>query len=82
MENRRSSTFYQLEAIKAQRRAALTLLESEKAGERAALAAERAAKAAEDTAKAAKDTALYMLFSVILLALSSIITLIIAFVKK
>jgi hypothetical protein len=82
VENRRSSAFYQIGAAKAQKHATLTRLESEKAGVRAAVAAERAAEAAEDTARAAKDTALYMLISVIVLALSSISTLIIAVVKK
>ena len=56
-------------------------LETEKAAERAALAAERAAEAAEVSAKAAKDNALYMLLSVIILALSSIATLVVGLLK-
>jgi hypothetical protein len=42
----------------------------------AALAAARAARAAEDTARYTKDTARWMMWSVIVLAVSSILTLI------
>ena len=84
LKNRRRSKHLQLARATAQERAALAQLESEKATERAAVAAERAAAAAaaEESAKAAKDTAYYMLLSVIVLALSSIVTLIIAVIKK
>ncbi len=82
MYHRRRSGFHQTEVAKAQRHLSLAHLQSEKAAERAAIAAERAAEAAEETAKAAKASALYMLLSVVLLAVSSLITVIIAVVKR
>jgi hypothetical protein len=75
MQVRRSPVFHRLEAAKAQKRLLLTQLDSERA-------AERAAKAAGDTAKATKDSSIYMLFSVILLALSSMISFVIAIINK